>query len=110
MKKVTLIILFTLVVNLIGHNLHPYFGAKLFYYCEYVNYAVLYMVIYYFVADFTSSFYARFLCGVGVIFSINDIVDLMFNPYKSHLHEWIVCLIASVTFYFYLKNAAKIRP
>lgn len=100
MKKITLIILLTLVVNLIGHNLHSYFGAKLFYYCEYINYAIFYLLLY----QVLKGFWVRFLCGVGVIFSINDIVDLRYNPYETQWHEWALCLSASIVWYFYLKK------
>lgn len=118
LRTKNVILFLTLFLNLVGSNIHTIkFGTwfyyvdfwKAFYFCFYTSLALFYAL---YLAENNTSFWAIYGSGIGLLFYVNDTVDLFYNPYEVSLSEWYIFALFLILWYkitqiIYKRNLCK---
>jgi hypothetical protein len=89
--KNTLIIL-SLLLNLFQYNCYQYFDYNFWYWIDAINYGLMYFIMYL----ISENKWFRYFASVGILFSINDFIDMFTTPEIPRMFEYLFCGIGSL--------------
>lgn len=94
MKKLRIILILLLVLNLFQYNFW-HLWHNMFFHLEYVQFSIFWAILYQ-----LNDKWAKLITTEGMIFCANDIVDMVyFDPQKFEWNEVVFCLIALIFLY-----------
>lgn len=87
-RKINIVLILILTLNIIQYNIWQIAWKNFFYHCESIQYLLFFCILHYIVVE--KNIWTALLCKIGIIFSLNDLVDLLFfNPSEFNWNDYV---------------------